>query len=97
MMKLKLTDLKVGEEVIIVTGVMLYVTPVKVVIIGEYQYFIALRAFFKFRDPLTGEIKLNHYSVTVSKASIYCGDAILRKVSDGEICSVEEDYEGVTS
>lgn len=89
MVKLSITNLRAGEEVEITAGVTLYAEPVRVVVTGEYPHLITLRAFFRVRDPLTRAFKINEHNVTVGKAAIYCGDAVLRRVYDGEVVRVE--------
>lgn len=73
----------------ITAGVTFYAEPVRVVVTGEYPHLITLRAFFRVRDPLTGAFKINEHIVNVSKAAIYCGDAVLRRTYDGEVVKVE--------
>lgn len=88
-MKLRITNLKAGEEVTVSKGIRFYAAPVRVVMTGEYPHFMTFRAYFRVYDPFAGVYKINEHNVTVTKTDIYCGEAVLRRVSDGEAVRVE--------
>ena len=72
-----------GEEIRIVKGVRLYATPVRCMVVKEYPKFICIRKGFR-RKPSERDRGLWYEPDCINKASLLCGDVIIRRVSDGK-------------
>ena len=79
--------LTAGEEVIIPKGVTFYAKPSKVVFIAEYPHHLLFEGTFEAVKEIYG-IRKRRFSV--SKSSLWCGDAKVRKVSDGTYVGIKE-------
>lgn len=79
--------LTAGEEVRILKGVTFHAKPSKVVFVAEYPHDLLFEGTFEKGKEVYG-IRKRKFSI--SKASLWCGDALVRKVSDGTYVGIKE-------
>ena len=75
-----------GDEIKILKGVTLYAQPVRCEVVKEYDYFIQIKIGFR-RKPFEMDKGLQYIPASVNKASLLCGDAIIRCISNGKFLS----------
>ena len=78
-----------GDEIKILKGVTLHADPVRCVVEKEYPKFIYIRMGFR-RRPSERYKGLRYAPVSVNKAALLCGDAVLYRVSDGKLLKGNE-------
>lgn len=70
-----------GQSVTIQRGLTGGRTPDRVTVVGEYDNIIVLRLEFDQRDEWEGTISTSSWNFTVSKASMLCGEALIKDVT----------------
>lgn len=75
-----------GDEIKILKGVTLYALPVRCEVVKEYDKFIQIKMGFR-RKPSERDLGLRYIPASINKASLLCGDAVIRRVSDGKLLS----------
>lgn len=72
-----------GDEVMVIRGIKTYASPDKVTVAVVYPCHILLRMEFGDAPDRLSHVKTVRY-VSVNRASLFCGDAELRRVFDGK-------------
>lgn len=80
-------NLTAGEEVRILKGITFYAKPSKVTFIEEYPHHLLFEGTFEDGKEVYG---VRTRRISVDKASLWCGDAKVQKVSDGSFVGIKE-------
>lgn len=73
--------LRPGDEVRVLKGEKFYAEPGKIVVVAEYPYHFVFKLTASRPQWGTGLYLTRMFSI--SKQSLWCGDAIVQRVSDG--------------